>query len=67
MDGLTSSRFAAGWVIGAWHEALDAEAVEATVRVDAPLGAGVRGGAFVHIHTRLPIMLQVETRMTAAL
>ncbi len=37
------------------------------MRVDAMLSTGVRGGALVHIHTRLPILLQMETWMTPAL
>lgn len=37
------------------------------MRVDATLSTGVRGGALIHIHTRLPILLQTETWMTPAL
>lgn len=46
---------------------LHTEAVEAAVGVDAALGAGVGASALVDVHARLPIMLQSESGVAAAL
>lgn len=64
---LTWCRFADGGVIGANFKAVHAETVEAAMCVDAALRTGIGGCALVYIHTRLPITLQLETRMAPAL
>lgn len=64
---LTRGGLADGGVVGTGLEAVHAEAVEAAVGVDAALGAGIGGQALVHVHARLPVPLQLESRMTPAL
>lgn len=64
---LTRGRFAYGGVFGAETETLHTQTVEAAVRVDAPLRAGIGGCALVYVDTSLPIVLQTETRMASAL
>lgn len=64
---LTRGGLADGGVVGAELKAVHAEAVEAAVGVDAALGAGVGGHALVDVHARLPVALQLESRMTPAL
>lgn len=64
---LTRGGLADGGVIGAELKAVHAEAVEAAVGVDAALGTGVGGHALVDVHARLPVALQLESRMTPAL
>lgn len=64
---LTRGGLADGGVVGAELEAVHAEAVEAAVGVDAALGTRVGGHALVDVHARLPVALQLESRMTPAL
>lgn len=64
---LTRGGLADGGVVGAELKAVHAEAVEAAVGVDAALGTGVGGHALVNVHARLPVALQLESRMTPAL
>lgn len=52
---------------GAELEAVHTHTAEAAVSVDAVLCAGIRGGALVHIHTGLPIILQSKARAASAL
>lgn len=56
-----------GRVVGAEFKAVHAETVVAAVTVDAALRAGVGGGTLVYVHTRLPVTLQLEAGVTAAL
>ena len=64
---LTGGGFAYGGVFRAKLEALHTQAVEAAVRVDAALRAGVAAAALVHVHARLTVVLQTEAWVTAAL
>ena len=64
---LTRGGLADGGVLGAELEAVHAEAVEAAVGVDAALGAGVGGGALVHVRARLAVVLQAEAGEAPAL
>lgn len=43
-------------------ESVHTETVEAAMCVDAPLCAGIGGGAFIYVNTRLPIIFQAEAR-----
>lgn len=63
----TGGGLADGGVGGAELEAVHTHTVEAAMSVDAVLCAGVRGGALVHIYTRLPIILQSKARVASAL
>ena len=63
----TGGGLADGGVVGAELEALHTETVEAAVCVDAALGAGVAARALVHVHARLPVILQTEAGVTPAL
>lgn len=64
---LTGGGFAYGGVFGAELETLHAQTVEAAVRVDAALRAGVGGRALVYVHARLPVVLQTEAGVAPAL
>lgn len=64
---LTRGGLADGGVIGADFKAVYAQTAEAAVCVQAVLRTGVGGRALVYIHTRLPIALQLESRMASAL
>ena len=63
---LTGCGLADGGVFRAELEALHTETVEAALCVVAVLGAGI-GATLIYIHTRLPIVLQMEARVTSAL
>ena len=66
-SGRTGGGLADGGVDGAELKAVHAEAVEAAVGVDAALGAGVGGGALVHVRARLAVVLQSEAGEAPAL
>lgn len=64
---LTRGGLADGGVVGAELKAVHTQAVEAAVRVDAVLRAGVGGRALVHVHARLAVPLQLEAWVAPAL
>lgn len=64
---LTRGRFAYGGVFRAQLVALHAQTVEAAVRVDATLRAGVGGCALVYVHAHLPVVFQTEAGVAPAL
>ena len=63
---LTRGGPADGGVFRAELEALHTETVEAALCVVAALGAAM-GAALIYVHTRLPIVLQTEARLTSTL
>lgn len=64
---LTRSWFAYGGVFRAKLVALHTQTVEAAMRVDATLRAGIGGRALVYVDTRLPIIFQTEAGVASAL
>lgn len=64
---LTRGGFAYGGVFGTELETLHTQTVEAAVRVDAALRAGIGGCALVYVDTSFPIIFQTEARVAPAL
>lgn len=64
---LTGGGFAYGGVFRAEHETLHTQTVEAAVRVDAALRAGIGGCALVYVDARLPVIFQTEARVASTL
>lgn len=63
----TGCGFAYGGIVRAKLESVHTETVEAAMCVDAPLCAGIGGGAFIYVNTRLPIIFQAEARAASTL
>lgn len=63
----TGGRFADGGVGGTELISVHTHTLEAAVCVDAALRAGEGAGALVHVHAGLPVILQSEPGVTAAL
>lgn len=64
---LTRGGFTYAGVFRAQPETLHAQTVEAAMRVDAALRAGIGGCALIYVDTCLPIILQPEARVASAL